>query len=110
MNDSIYFVIRRISDNTYFGGNGSFCKGFNGANIYKDPKQAEKTCKRYSQNWNEIFDILPIEINIIPPSKIEDTFESDPRIRFTPEQVGKMSSIEVRTNYKAIMNSMKYWK
>lgn len=106
--ENIYYVIKRMKDNTYFAGNGSFSNGFNGATIYKDINQAKKTCSRYSTNWKEDFEVISIKIEALS-IKEEINFEANPEIRYTPEQVRKMSSLEVRTNYKAIIESMKYW-
>ena len=106
--ENIYYVIKRIKDNTYFAGQGTFSNGFHGATIYKDINQAKKTCDRYSNIWKENFEVISIKIEPLS-IKEEINFEADPEIRYTPEQVRKMSSIEVRTNYKAIINSMKYW-
>ena len=110
--ENIYYVIKRIKDNTYFAGQGTFSNGFHGATIYKDINQAKKTCDRYSNIWKEDFEIITIRIEPICKTfnnKEEINFEANPEIRYTPEQVRKMSSIEVKTNYKAIINSMKYW-
>ena len=106
--ENIYYVIKRIKDNTYFTGKGTFSNGFHGATIYKDINQAKKTCTRYSNIWKENFEVISIKIEPLS-IKEEINFEANPEIRYTPEQVRKMSSIEVRTNYKAIINSMKYW-
>ena len=43
--ENIYYVIKRIKDNTYFAGKGTFSNGFHGATIYKDINQAKKTLK-----------------------------------------------------------------
>lgn len=108
MENNIYYVIKRIKDNTYFAGKGTFSNGFHGATIYKDINQAKKTCCRYSKMWKEDFEVISIKIEPLS-IKEEINFEANPEIRYTPEQVRKMSQLEVRTNYKAILESMKYW-
>lgn len=108
MENNIYYVIKRTKDNTYFAGKGTFSNGFHGATIYKDINQAKKTCTRYSNIWKEDFEVISIKIEPLS-IKEEINFEANPEIRYTPEQVRKMSQLEVKTNYKAILESMKYW-
>lgn len=107
--DIKYYVIRNKVDGMYFRGKGvnRWGKYFNQATIYRVRGTAESSMRDIllRRNSTEDPEILRIDIRIVPESKPVGEVPF-----YTSEEVRKMTSKEVRENYRKIVESMRMWQ